>query len=73
MSKTENLQPKDAPEMKVCPDCNGNMEELSACCGAPIDSDILICSDCKDHSDIVQCETCNGTGEIPERAQEETE
>lgn len=62
--KQENLQPKDEPRTKVCPECAGVMSELSACCGAPMDSDILICSDCKEHSDFYECDTCNGTGEV---------
>lgn len=49
---------------KECPDCGGEMEQVSECCGASIDSDILICSDCKEHSDIAVCETCNGEGVV---------
>jgi hypothetical protein len=47
-----------------CPDCKGETEELSICCGAMIDSDMLICYECKEHSDIAVCETCDGTGSI---------
>lgn len=49
---------------KVCPDCEGDMETMSNCCGAKIDTDMLICYDCKEHSDVAICETCNGEGEV---------
>ena len=49
---------------KVCPDCNGDDEPLSECCGARIDTDILICYECRDHSEVAVCETCDGTGEV---------
>lgn len=48
--------------MIVCPECNGEQENLSVCCGARINSDVLICYECKDHSDIAVCDTCNGDG-----------
>lgn len=51
-------------KMKTCPDCLGTKEILSSCCGAKIDEDYLICSDCKDHSDVAVCETCDGDGEV---------
>lgn len=38
-------------ETKQC-DC----ETLSNCCGASIDTDILICYECKEHCDIQECE-----------------
>jgi len=56
-----NLNLKITPT--VCPDCLGDFPVISECCGAPIDTDILICSDCKEHSDLAVCETCNGTGQ----------
>jgi hypothetical protein len=31
-------------------------ETVSNCCGASIDTDILICYECKEHSDIAECE-----------------
>jgi len=54
----------DGPEEERCPECEGEAGQVSECCGAAIDSDILICSDCKDHSEIEVCETCNGEGII---------
>lgn len=51
-------------EPNVCPDCEGEMEQISTCCGGPIDEDTLICLECKEHSDIEVCETCNGSGTI---------
>lgn len=48
----------------VCPDCGGDPDIVSACCGASIDTDILICSDCKEHSEIAVCETCEGRGTV---------
>lgn len=47
-----------------CLDCGGEMEQMSACCGAPIDDDYLICSACKEHSELAVCETCKGIGKI---------
>lgn len=44
---------------------------LSKCCNAKVDTDIMVCSDCRDHlgdEDIYDedelCETCGGEGEI---------
>ena len=37
-------------------DCNG--WELSDCCNAPTDTDILICSDCKEHCGLM-CDECD--------------
>ena len=51
-------------ELIVCPDCEGDFEQVSECCGARMDSDIMICSDCKEHSDFAVCETCGGDGKI---------
>ena len=51
-----------------CPDCNGEESKLSECCGAPMDSDIMICSDCKEHADFQRCETCEGEGKIKKEA-----
>ncbi len=52
-----------------CTDCEGSGKyELSQCCGASYDSDIMICSDCKEHigEDDLKCETCNGSGKVKE-------
>jgi hypothetical protein len=38
-------------ETKKC-DC----ETVSNCCGARMNTDMLICYDCKDHCDIQECE-----------------
>ena len=39
----------------------------SDCCGAPVYSDIGICSDCKEHCNIQRtCPECNGTGKVDE-------
>lgn len=53
-----------APDLVTCPDCEGDFPRLSSCCGASMDSDIMICSDCKEHSDFGECETCEGKGTI---------
>lgn len=55
---------RDPQDYVTCYECNGKNKPLSNCCGAPIDEDILICSECKEHADIADCEVCNGTGEI---------
>ena len=50
-----------------CTDCDGSGKlNDSPCCGASYDSDIMICSDCKEHigEDDLKCETCNGTGKL---------
>lgn len=39
-----------------CIDCDGC--RLSDCCNAPIDTDILICSDCKEHCGTM-CDDCD--------------
>ena len=45
-----------------CPDCLDSDRPISNCCGARIDATTLICYDCKEHSDIDKCTTCDGTG-----------
>lgn len=46
-----------------CTTCEGTGKtNVSDCCGAMMDSDILICSDCKEHADCEDCEDCKGTG-----------
>ena len=52
------------PAFKVCPDCEGVSQELSDCCGARMNSDFMMCSDCKDHCGIQVCETCDGEGQV---------
>lgn len=50
-----------------CTDCDGSGKlNDSPCCGASYDSDIMICSDCKEHigEDDLKCETCNGKGKL---------
>jgi hypothetical protein len=51
-------------KIKICPDCEGSEDIVSDCCGASIDSDMLICYECKEHSDIAVCNTCDGEGVI---------
>jgi len=50
-----------------CPDCNGEgIFNESECCGAEIKwTDI--CSECLEHCDESECETCDGTGDVSER------
>jgi hypothetical protein len=46
-----------------CPDCNGTGEnELSDCCGSDIK--MGLCSDCKEHMEGSECESCDGLGYI---------
>jgi predicted amidophosphoribosyltransferase len=50
-------------EYKYCRNCNSEGYFIqSSCCGADIDTDILICHACKEHSDLEECEDCNGVG-----------
>jgi len=59
------IPPDYKPNEKECEACEGiGHTNESYCCGAEIDSDILICHDCKDHSDFAECEECNGLGVI---------
>lgn len=53
--------------LKECKDCEGTGKaELSPCCGAGYDSDMLMCYECHEHlgDEDIECENCNGTGEI---------
>ena len=41
------------------------MHYFSHCCHAPVLLDFAICTDCKDHCDVMEpCEVCDGTGEV---------
>ena len=56
-------------DLKTCTSCNGSGEvdsNESECCGAKMDSDTLICLDCKEHSQFskIPCEDCEGTGYV---------
>lgn len=57
--------------MRDCPDCDGDGELLSDCCGASVkgngDNDSIdygICLECRDHCEFTACVTCGGTGSI---------
>jgi len=53
------------PEHKECSECEGKGHfQLSNCCGAQCDSDMLICYECKEHCDLQECEECDGTGTV---------
>lgn len=57
----ENQLPPEGPNS--CQDCDGTGKvSLSNCCGADVDDDILICPACKEHCDVSDCDTCDGTG-----------
>ena len=68
------MPPDDGPELE-CPDCDGTGKiQQSNCCGASVDSDILICSDCKEHCELDECSRCEGTGNLNvEREKQEAE
>ncbi len=62
---------QEIPQKKLCPNCVGDDEKLSDCCGASAigngDNDSIdygICPECHDHCEFTACETCGGTGEI---------
>lgn len=57
-------QSQEDDNYKACPDCEGDFPKMSACCGAYIDSDILICGSCREHSELAVCETCNNSGRV---------
>jgi DnaJ-class molecular chaperone len=55
-----------------CEDCDGTgTVPLSNCCGADVDTDILICSDCKEHCDISECDTCAGNGYVTKKTKKQ--
>lgn len=77
----KNLPDNPCNEKKIfrdCPDCDGDREKLSDCCGSPgisngdgCSEDYGICPECGDHADLLSficeftaCETCGGTGEV---------
>ena len=68
----ENLPPNLANDSKfnnehekTCPDCNGDyMGDISDCCGSWMDTDIMVCSNCRDHCEPMICDTCGGKGTI---------
>ena len=64
LTKSDTFNAEEKPRMMVCPECNGDSEELSDCCGAPMNTDIMMCSDCKDHCGISVCDYCDGKGEV---------
>lgn len=55
---------EESVEYITCPECEGDMPARSNCCYAPIDADILICRECKEHAELAVCETCNGKGVV---------
>ena len=66
-----NSPTKEHKITKQCPDCSGDGEKLSDCCGASIkgngdndSSDYGICPQCRDHCSFTACETCGGTGDV---------
>lgn len=60
----DNQLPPDDDSVD-CEDCEGDGKlELSNCCGAVMDIDTLMCSECYDHCDQCECETCDGTGQV---------
>lgn len=68
-TKFIDLKNKPMRVKKECPTCQGSGEsDLSNCCGAKFDSDIMICSDCLEHisEDDLECDECFGNGFIME-------
>ena len=64
------LTPEDS--YKPCPDCNGEGKHIgSECCGASIVHGI--CTDCGEHSEMIKCDACNGTGYLEWSAEDEAE
>ena len=58
----------EAPETEtvICPDCSGEKNIVSDCCGEPIIEDTDFCSFCREHcgEEEIICETCKGEGTI---------
>lgn len=55
------ITPDERPDCEYC-EGEGIIKTESNCCGARMDSDIKICSKCKEHADHYICEECDGTG-----------
>ena len=50
---------------KTCPECNGEKVMYYSCCsGEPVEDDIKICHECREHLGEEDCNTCNGSGQI---------
>ena len=67
MAKAVNrtIDPEE-PAYRPCDGCGGLGEfpTISACCGATRDPIRGTCQECKDDSDGVVCDVCNGTGKV---------
>ena len=64
-----SLTPADGPDTVECPECHGEGTAMYSCCtGDVMDGDSDLCTVCKDHCWLDDCELCGGSGEvIPER------
>ena len=47
-----------------CPDCNGTGSTGTNCCGASMIGETDLCSHCKEHAEMEECETCRGSGQV---------
>jgi len=79
-AEIQNLPDNPCNEKRImtsCPDCDGDSEKLSDCCGASAignrDNDSIdygICPECGDHCEFESCPTCGGTGEVEMTSEE---
>ena len=62
-AKDDKSAPYNKPTYIDCPECEGvGHFLLSDCCGAEIVEDMDICTQCRDHCGVSECDECNGTG-----------
>jgi RecJ-like exonuclease len=65
INKKTKLFSKFMSLYRECTECEGTgYSLLSNCCGAFFDTDIRICSECKEHIGDNDCTECNGQGKI---------
>jgi len=57
------INPDEPIECEYCEGL-GYHADTSNCCDAPMDSDIMICSKCREHADFQECIECDGTGTV---------
>ena len=58
-AKSDKVDDAKQDEETLCPECGGDgLEPMSDCCGAKVDTDMMLCHECHDHCELATCETC---------------
>lgn len=53
------------PDDDTCPECDGEGSfDESACCGAALLGEDLICGKCFEHCEKAECVACDGKGKV---------